>query len=57
MSFMSAIYKRLKESNIEDLFLEARRIAQGSVVQLLSGHYNRATRLYKFFYEARFVYS
>ena len=53
MSFMSAIYKRLKESNIEDLLVEAGLIAQGSVVQALRGsHYNRATRLYKLFYEA-----
>ena len=53
MSFMSAIYKRLKESNIGDLLVEAFLIAQGSVVQALRGsHYNRATRLYKLFYEA-----
>ena len=53
MSFMSAIYKRLKESNAEDLLVEAGLIAQGSVVQDLRGsHYNRATRLYKLFYEA-----
>ena len=53
MSFMSVIYKRLKESNIEDLLVEAGLIAQGSVVQVLRGsHYNRATRLYKLFYEA-----
>ena len=53
MSFMSAIYKRLKESNIEDLLVEAGLIAQGSVFQALRGsHYNRATRLYKLFYEA-----
>ena len=53
MSFMSAIYKQLKESNAEDLLVEAGLIAQGSVVQALRGsHYNRATRLYKLFYEA-----
>ena len=52
MSFMSIIYKRLKESNIEDLPVETGIIAQGSVVQVLrGGHYNRATRLYKLFYE------
>ena len=31
MSFMSAIYKRLKKSNIEDLLAEASLIAQRSV--------------------------
>ena len=53
MSFMSAIYKRLKESNIGDLLVEPFLIAQGSVVQALRGsHYNRATRLCKLFYKA-----
>ena len=48
ISFMSD----LKESNIEDLLVKAGLIAQGSVVQALRGsHYNRATRLYKLFYE------
>ena len=43
----------MKESNIEDLLVEGDLIAQGSVVQALLGcHYNRATRLYKLFYEA-----
>ena len=43
MCFMSAINKRLKESNIGDLLVEAGLIAQGSVVQALrSIHYNRA---------------
>ena len=37
MSFMSGIHKRLKESNIEDLLVEARLIAQVSVVQALRG--------------------
>ena len=46
MSLMSAIYKRLKKSNIEDLFVEARLIAQYSAVQALyNGCYNQATRL------------
>ena len=53
MSFMSALYKRLKESNIEDLHVEACLIPQGSVVQALrDSHYNRETRLYMLFYEA-----
>ena len=44
MCFMSVINKRLKESNIEDLLVEAGLVAQGSVVQALhSIHYNRAT--------------
>ena len=52
-SYMNAIYKRIKESNIEDLLVEAGLIVQGSIIQALSGdHYNRATRLYKLFYEA-----
>ena len=51
MSFMSVIYKRLKESNIENLLVEAGLIAQGSVVQALRDcDYNGATRLYKLFY-------
>ena len=46
MSLMSAIYKRLKKSNIEDLFVEARLLAQCSAVQALyNGCYNQATRL------------
>ena len=53
MSFVSDIYKRLKESNIEDLLVEAGLISQGSVVQVLrDSHYNRATRFYKLFYES-----
>ena len=53
MSFTSAIHKPLKESNINDLLVEAGLIAQGSVVQALQGsHYNRPTRLCKLFYEA-----
>ena len=39
ISFRSAIYKRLEESNIEDLFVEAGLIAQVSVVQALCGSY------------------
>ena len=43
----------MKESNIEDLLVEAGLIAHGSVFQALRGsHYNRATWLYKLFYEA-----
>ena len=34
---MSEIYKRLKESNIEDSLVEAGLIAQGSVDQTLRG--------------------
>ena len=53
MSFMSAIYNQLKESNIEDLLVEAGLISQGSVVQALRGsHYNGARRLYKLLQEA-----
>ena len=49
---MSVIYKRLRESNIEDLLVEAGLIVEGLVVQALRGcHYNRAIRLYKLFYE------
>ena len=39
ISFRSAIYERLKESNIEDLFVEAGLIAQVSVVQALCSSY------------------
>ena len=53
MSFISAIYKPLKESNIENLLVEAGLIAQGSVVQASrASHYNQATKLCKLFYEA-----
>ena len=53
MSFMSPIYKRVKESNIMNLLVEAGLITQSSVVQALRGsHYNRATSLYKLFHEA-----
>ena len=53
VGFMSVMYKLLKESNIGNLLVEADLIAQNSVVQALrGGHYNRATRLYKVFYEA-----
>ena len=53
MCFMKTIYKRIKESNIEDLLVESGLIVQGSVEKALSGgHYNHATRLYKLFYEA-----
>jgi hypothetical protein len=53
MSFMKTIFKRLRESDIEDLLVEAGLIAEGSVVRALKGgHYNRARRLYKLFYEA-----
>ena len=53
ISFRSAIYKRLKESNIEDLFVEAGLIAQVSVVQALcSSYYKWVTRLYKLFHKA-----
>ena len=54
MNFMSAIYKRLKESSIEDLLGKIGLIAPGSVVQALyGGHYNRATRFYnKVFYKS-----
>ena len=52
VSFMSVIYKRLKESDIEDLLVEAGLITQGSVVQALGGsHYNRAIRLIKLLYQ------
>ena len=52
-SYMTAIYKRIKESNIKDLLVEAGLIVQGSIVQALRGdHCNRATRLYKLFYES-----
>ena len=53
MSFMSAVYKRLEESNIEDVPVKAGIIAQASLVQALGGgHYNQETKLYKLFYEA-----
>ena len=53
MSFMSATYNRLKESNIEDLLVEAGLIAQGSVVQALCcDHFNGVLRLCKLFYNA-----
>ena len=53
MSFISVIYKRLKESNVEDLHVEAGLIAQSSAVQALrGGHCNQAIRLCKLFYEA-----
>ena len=53
MCFMKTIYRRIKESNIEDLLVESGLIVQGSVEKALSGgHYNRATKLYKLFYEA-----
>ena len=53
MCFMKTIYKRIKESNTEDLLVESGLIVQGSVEKALSGgHYNRATRLHKLFYEA-----
>ena len=53
MSSLSAINKRLKESNNADLLVGAVQIAQGSVVQALrSIHYIQATRIYKLFYEA-----
>ena len=56
VSFTSAIYKRLEESNIEDLLVEAGLVAQGSVAQALRGiHYNRAKRLYKLFMKLCFV--
>ena len=35
MSFMIVMYKRLKESKIEDLLAEAGLITQGSIVQAL----------------------
>ena len=39
---MSGIYKRLKESNIEDLLVDAGLTAQSSVVHALcDGHYNQ----------------
>ena len=41
------------KSNIKDLLVESGLIVQGPVEKALSGgHYNRATRLYKLFYEA-----
>ena len=53
MSFMSVVYKRLEESNIEDVPVKAGIIAQVSFVQALGGgHYNQETKLYKLFYEA-----
>ena len=49
---MKTIYKRIKESNIEDLLVESGLIVQGAVEKALSGgHYNRATRLYKLYYK------
>ena len=51
-AFTEKWVSRLKESDIEDLPLETVIRAQGSVVQVLrGGHYNRAIRLYKLFYE------
>ena len=55
MSFMSAIYKRLKESNIEDLLVDAGLTAQTSVVQ--DGHYNQEQGYISYFMKLRFVYS
>ena len=53
MSFMYAIYKRIQNSNIEDLLSEAGLITSGSVHKALKGkHYYQALRLYKLFYEA-----
>ena len=55
MSFMKTIFKRLRESDIEDLLVEAGLIAEGSVVRAFKGgYYNRARRLYKLFYEASY---
>ena len=52
MHFLSITHKQLKESNIEDLLVQAGLIAQLSVVQHShGGHYNRAIKLYKLFYE------
>ena len=52
MSFMSAMYKKLEESNIDDVPVKAGIIAQASLVQALSGgHYNQETKLFKLFYE------
>ena len=55
MSFMSAIYKRLKESNIEDLLVDVGLTAQTSVVQ--DGHYNQEQGYISYFMKLRFVYS
>ena len=55
MSFMSAIYKRLKESNVEDLLVDAGLTAQTSVVQ--DGHYNQEQGYISYFMKLRFVYS
>ena len=53
MSFMSAIYKRIQNSNIEDLLTEAGLITNGSVNKALKGkNYYQALRLYKLYYEA-----
>ena len=52
-SYMTAIYKRIEKSNIEDLLVEAGLIVQGSIVPAPRGdHYNHATRLYKLFCES-----
>ena len=58
MSFMSAIYKRLKESNIGDLLVDAGLIAQSSVVHALyDGHYNQEQSDISYFMKLCFVYS
>ena len=47
LSFMSAIYKRIQGSNIEDLLSDAGLITSGSVHKALKGkHYYQALRLY-----------
>ena len=58
MSFISGIYKRLKESNIEDLLVDAGLTAQSSVVQALcDGHYNQKQGYISYFIKLCFVYS
>ena len=53
LSFMSAIYKRIQGSNIEDLLSDAGLITSGSVHKALKGkHYYQALRLYELYYEA-----
>ena len=53
MAFMATIGKMFKFSGLEDILIEARTVAPGSINGVVSGHmFNRALRSHKLLYEA-----
>ena len=53
LNFMAVIGKRFKDAGLQEILVESKVVAQGSVAAVLEGrHYNRALRAHKLVWEA-----